>query len=101
MTLEQYESEIEGLERLEPETRFADLECASLPEECAYRLSRLSQSIRRTLWSQPFRQWARDLALRADLAAQRIAAEHDLVYGGRLPRFEAFYSGGHYCNPVD
>jgi hypothetical protein len=105
-TLDQHEQQIEALEKLEigePSrdqhgTRVYDSDA----QEACFALSGLSQQIRTTLWADPARPRARELADRADASAARIAVEHGLMPSGRQPRFPGYAdSAGQIHEAID
>lgn len=98
MTLQDFESEIEKLERCLPDERSEPFE--SIEHECCVRLRELSASIRQVCWSEPFRAWAHELHTRADASASKLGEQAGLLPHGRLPRWAACYSTASGWSPA-
>lgn len=88
-TLQAIEDQIAMLERGELGPRYDEDgdPVPATPSAICERLYSLEGDLRRTLWSAPYRQWARDLYERADREVRRLCDAHGLMYGGRAPLF--------------
>ncbi|HLI56420.1 MAG TPA: hypothetical protein VKY26_05230 [Actinomycetota bacterium] len=108
MTLQQIEGQIRACQRLEyvtygPPTQESyprGAEIGGVPAAIEGLYSAWA-TLRRTLWSGPYRRWARELADECRTTLERLSGEHGLVYFGEPDRFPGYTdSGGNFHAPV-